>query len=158
MKISGKTALAAALFVVCVFTAGIKMLTPAPLYIFIEGSDAALTKIPGLFTIEDVIIIALSALAAGICALYLLVFDTLSENHENDSRQKESEHVMKTLKGDELEIYGLIFSDGGIIFQSEIVERTGFPKAKVTRCLDALENKKLVERKRKGMGNIVILR
>ena len=42
--------------------------------------------------------------------------------------------------------------------QSELVERTGFLDAKVTRCLDALENRGLVERRRKGMGNIVLLR
>jgi uncharacterized membrane protein len=44
------------------------------------------------------------------------------------------------------------------MYQSDLVGKTGFPKAKVTRCLDALENKKLVERKRKGMGNLVLLK
>ena len=44
------------------------------------------------------------------------------------------------------------------IFQADIIEKTGFGKAKVTRIIDRLENKNLVERKRRGMTNIVVLK
>ena len=44
------------------------------------------------------------------------------------------------------------------MFQSDIAEKTGFDKVKVTRVLDRLEGKQLIERKRRGMTNIVILR
>jgi len=46
----------------------------------------------------------------------------------------------------------------GTIFQSDLVEKSGFDKVKVTRILDRLEGKQIIERKRRGMTNIVILR
>ena len=46
----------------------------------------------------------------------------------------------------------------GTMFQSDLVEKSGFDKVKVTRILDRLEGKQLIERKRRGMTNIVILR
>ncbi|MEK6845043.1 MAG: MarR family transcriptional regulator [Nanoarchaeota archaeon] len=44
------------------------------------------------------------------------------------------------------------------IFQAELIEKTKFGKAKITRILDRLEGKGFVERKRRGMTNIVVLR
>jgi hypothetical protein len=46
----------------------------------------------------------------------------------------------------------------GTIFQSDIVEKIGFSKVKVSRILDRLEGKQLIERKRRGMTNVVILK
>ena len=46
----------------------------------------------------------------------------------------------------------------GTMFQSDLVEKTQFDKVKVTRVLDRLEGKQLIERKRRGMTNIVILK
>ena len=46
----------------------------------------------------------------------------------------------------------------GTIFQSDIVDKTGFSKVKVTRILDRLEGRQLIERKRRGMTNVVVMR
>jgi len=46
----------------------------------------------------------------------------------------------------------------GAIFQSEIVEKTKLSKVKITRLLDRLEGKSLIERKRRGMTNVVLLK
>jgi len=51
----------------------------------------------------------------------------------------------------------IIESDGSII-QSDLVERTKFNKVKVTRILDRLEGMNLIERRRRGMTNIVMLK
>lgn len=159
MKIKGKTAFASALFVGAIFVLGAKLLNPVSIQIFVEGKETAITQIPGLFTFMDVIIISVSAIILGISGMYLLVIDSAPPASSKSGREKrEWEHEMKTLKGDEKIIYELIFAEDGIIYQSELVNKTNFPKAKVTRCLDALENKGLVERKRKGMGNIVLLK
>ncbi|WP_434530062.1 helix-turn-helix transcriptional regulator (plasmid) [Haloarcula sp. NS06] len=45
----------------------------------------------------------------------------------------------------------------GVLPQSEIGDRTDLSKATVSRTLDSLEARDLVERKRRGMGNIVLL-
>lgn len=74
---------------------------------------------------------------------------------------KKSERIrkrLKTLKEGEKKIYYSIESSDGAIFQSELVEKTGFSKVKVSRILDKLEGKGLVIRRRRGMSNVVILK
>ena len=44
------------------------------------------------------------------------------------------------------------------IFQSDLIEKTQFGKAKMTRIIDRLEGKNFVERKRRGMTNVVVLK
>jgi uncharacterized membrane protein len=51
----------------------------------------------------------------------------------------------------------LIDSEGSML-QSEIVEKTNYSKVKVTRILDKLEAKGMIERKRRGMTNLVVLK
>jgi uncharacterized membrane protein len=63
----------------------------------------------------------------------------------------------KDLNEDEMKIFNLILEEK-TIFQSLIVEQTGFTKVKVTRLLDKLEGKQLIERKRRGMTNVIILK
>ena len=43
-------------------------------------------------------------------------------------------------------------------YQSKIVEEFNFPKSKVTRILDKLEQQDLIERKRRGMSNLIVLK
>jgi len=46
----------------------------------------------------------------------------------------------------------------GTIFQSDLVEKSEFSKVKVSRILDRLEGQQLIERKRRGMTNVVVLK
>jgi len=72
---------------------------------------------------------------------------------------KESyQKVMNTLTGDEKNVLLKIIESQGTIFQSDLVDKTKFTKVKVTRVLDKLEGKGLIERKRRGMTNIIILK
>jgi uncharacterized membrane protein len=75
-----------------------------------------------------------------------------------EERKRRWDELSKTLKNDERKIYETILESGGIIEQSEIVEKTGLPKANVSRSLDLLESKGLVERRRRGTGNVVLLK
>ncbi len=58
---------------------------------------------------------------------------------------------------DERKILKMLSSDGAT-FQAELIEKTGMGKAKMSRILDRLENRGFVERKRRGMTNIVVLK
>ena len=51
-----------------------------------------------------------------------------------------------------------ILSKSGPAFQAELIEKANIGKAKMTRILDRLENRGFVERKRRGLTNIVILK
>lgn len=66
--------------------------------------------------------------------------------------------VLNTLKPDERQVFEQVIDAKGTIFQSAIVEKTGFTRVKTTRLLDSLEGKGLIERKRRGMTNVVVLR
>ncbi len=79
-----------------------------------------------------------------------------AEAKETDRQNYED--ILKTLKDDEKKVLEKVIEEKGAIFQSELVEKTGLTKVKVTRLLDILEGKGLVERKRRGMTNIVILK
>ena len=159
--IRGKTAFMAALFVASAFILGLKLLNPTPIQIVVEGQSVSITQLPGFFTFEDVIIIVIASIILGVSGTYLLFFD-LAEKPAGElvlkERKKRWEEIVKTLKEDERKIYEAIIEAGGIIEQSELPEKTGISKASVSRTLDLLESKGLVERRRRGMGNIVLLK
>jgi len=66
--------------------------------------------------------------------------------------------IMNTLSSEEKKLYGLIEDGGGAIFQAELVEKSGYSKVKVSRILDRLEGKGIIERKRRGMTNMVVIK
>lgn len=66
--------------------------------------------------------------------------------------------ILGRLDEDEKRILGLLIDAQGSAYQSDIVGKSGFSKVKVTRSLDKMEGEGLVERKRRGMTNIVVLR
>lgn len=68
------------------------------------------------------------------------------------------QNVINKLNEEERLILEKILEAEGTIFQSELVEKSAFAKAKVTRLLDKLEGRGLIERKRRGMTNVVILK
>lgn len=62
------------------------------------------------------------------------------------------------LEQDEKEVINLLLKENGAIFQSTLMEILNIGKIKTTRLLDKLEAKQLIERKRRGMNNIVVLK
>ncbi len=87
---------------------------------------------------------------------FVFVTSPKDEREMTEKMTKRNEIVSK-LDMDEKKIYSLI-SESGAIFQSELVEKTGMSKVKITRLLDRLESKGIVERKRRGMTNVVVLK
>lgn len=66
--------------------------------------------------------------------------------------------IMNTMSNDEKLLFGKIIESQGTVLQSDLIDETGFTKVKVTRVLDRLEGRGLIERKRRGMTNVVILK
>ncbi len=62
------------------------------------------------------------------------------------------------LDEEEKGVYELLKKNEGSMYQSDIIKETNFSKVKVTRILDKLEAKKVIDRKRRGMTNIIILK
>ncbi len=61
------------------------------------------------------------------------------------------------LKKEEKDAFNLI-KQNGTIFQADLIEKLNFGKAKMSRVIDRLEGRGLVERKRRGMTNVVVLK
>jgi len=77
-------------------------------------------------------------------------------------KSKEGErkiHIdVSRLDADEKKIVNILTESNGSAFQSDLVEKSGFDKVKVSRILDRLEGRQVIERRRRGMTNIVILK
>jgi uncharacterized membrane protein len=73
--------------------------------------------------------------------------------------EKKSEPIdYSKLDKDEKIIIKSVEEANGTIFQSDLVEKTEFNKVKISRILDRLEGRQLIERKRRGMTNVVVLK
>ncbi len=72
--------------------------------------------------------------------------------------KKFSKKSLSSLSKEEAKIMNFLIENKGSLLQSEIVEKTNLNKVKITRILDSLETQNLIERKRRGMTNIVVLK
>lgn len=79
------------------------------------------------------------------------------EEKEVAEKLMRNREIVSKLDNDEKKIFGMV-SESGAIFQSELVEKSGMGKVKITRLLDRLESKGIVERKRRGMTNVVVIK
>lgn len=73
-------------------------------------------------------------------------------------RQKKKKPDLSKLDKDEKKLMSLLIDEGRAMFQSDIKEKLDMGKVKLTRLLDKLESKQYIERKRRGMNNIVVLK
>jgi len=99
----------------------------------------------------------LIALILGVIGIYLFITVRSIEKEYAENEKKLAEQV-KILNEDEKKVYEAVYRADGVIFQAELVKETELPKAKVSRILDKLEGKDLLERRRKGLNNLVLLR
>lgn len=129
-----------------------------------HGSTCAMWETLGLQTNVS---LAITAFVAAI-GLYLIFFGkeekTITKIIQKTVRpskedlEKKRKKVLAKLEGDEREVFSALVESKGSMLQSDLIEKTGMQKVKVTRVLDRMEGKKLIERKRRGMSNMVILK
>ncbi len=73
-------------------------------------------------------------------------------------KEKKKRLNLDGLDNKEKEIVKILKEENGTIFQATLMEKIGIGKVGITRLLDKLEAKQIIERKRRGMNNIVVLR
>ena len=104
----------------------------------------------------------LSLTIAGVI-LIIGLFLIFSKESERIIVKKVKERVrakkldLSGLDADEKKVVKLLQGENGAIFQRTLMETLDLGKVKTTRLLDKLEAKQIVERKRRGMNNIVVL-
>lgn len=113
-------------------------------------------------TIDKQTYLALGIIGILIIVSLVLIFSKPQEKIIVKTKTIEKKAISKKidtseLKKEEREILNLIQTNKAI-FQSDLIEKTGLGKAKMTRIIDRLEGKGFVERKRRGMTNVVVLK
>lgn len=73
---------------------------------------------------------------------------------------KEKKRKLNTegLDNQEKKVIEILQNENGTIFQASLMEKMEIGKVGMTRLLDKLEAKQFIERKRRGMNNIIVLR
>jgi len=178
MDVHGKTVsiFMAVLFIASIFITGIKLITPTPINIFVEGSDVIVSQMPGFYTLADMVIVTVSALLLGISAIYLLFVDVKpalekkservstvekasAPNYERqipDISRDKIEEILGVLKGNEPKIIKTLL-DFGEMNQAELAARTGIPRSSFSRILADLERRGLVIRYGFGTSKMIKL-
>jgi len=181
-RLTRRDAVAGVVLAVSVAVLGVQLLNPTPLVITVEGGTTEMEHAPSFFTYRDIAVVVVSSLLAGASTTYLLRTSSVpaseltseeveeteeevrnGENGEGDvnvieRRKQEWEDYAEDLRNGEKEIYEVVLESDGVVQQSTIVEETDLSKSHVSRKLDVLESRELVERKRRGMGNVVVLK
>ena len=78
-------------------------------------------------------------------------------NRNKVDRLIKDKKMNKHLSSEEKEIVELLKVSNNSMYQSELSKKLDISKVQMTRILDKLEAKKVIERKRRGMTNIIIL-
>ena len=73
-------------------------------------------------------------------------------------KEKKKKLDISGLEKEEKLVVDLLSKEGNAMFQADLMEKTKIGKVKMTRLLDKLEAKQFIERKRRGMNNIVVLK
>jgi len=181
-RLTRRDAVAGVVLAVSVAVLGVQLLNPTPLVITVKGGTTEMEHAPSFFTYRDIAVVVVSSLLAGASTTYLLRTSSVpaseltseeveeteeevrnGENGEGDvnvieRRKQEWEDYAEDLRNGEKEIYEVVLESDGVVQQSTIVEETDLSKSHVSRKLDVLESRELVERKRRGMGNVVVLK
>jgi uncharacterized membrane protein len=142
------------------FAIFVKVMTPNTVQFIVDESVIKFSNIPEIYDSSDMILVSISAFVMGSSLVYLWLID------RNEPLRTEASSLKSRWNGllerltnpDEKRIVSLIIDEGGTIFQSQLVDRSGYSKSKVSLILDRLEAKKILERKRHGMSNAIVLK
>jgi len=131
-----------------------KMASPINIQIIVHSEREVYVKeIPRVYTFSDMLIITASSIVMSSCAVSLILLSI-----QKSEIKVRLLSAARSLGKSEKKVYDFLLSKGGVAFQSEIVETLNLSRSTVSIILDKLEAKGLVERRRRGMSNIVIVK
>ncbi|MEM2924521.1 MAG: hypothetical protein QXJ68_02380 [Methanocellales archaeon] len=135
-------------------------MTVPNIQIVLENGRAVPLEGASYFTVGDVLILIICAWSGGMAFIYLFTIATAASQKSTttDVKIKPEELALDILNGDEKIVFAEIIESGNGILQRDLVLKTGFSEAKVSRLLDKLERRQLIIRRRHGMGNMIMLK
>ncbi len=115
---------------------------------------------PAYAALDNQMYFALAVVGILVLVGIFLIFSNQKEKtiiKEVERKEKLKKIDIATLKPEEKKIVRLLLEKKAM-FQADLVDASGINKVKVSRLLDKLEGYGFIERKRRGMQNIVILK
>ena len=105
-------------------------------------------------------LIGILIIIGGFVAFFLKSAEKVVHHHHHKGEMPKEDKSIKLDHLDEAErtIMDIVLREEGSIYQSDIIKETKKSKVQVSRVLDKLEGKGLIERKRRGMTNVVVLK
>ena len=153
-----KTLLAMFGMIASTFALFIKLMTPSSVQFVIEGNVVELNQVLSIYNTLDVLLIGASCFVLGASLIFLLQADG-SDGEKPPTEPGSWDQLIEGLAvEDERMLVQIVADEGGTIFQSQLVEMSGFSKSKVSLVLDRLEARGVLERRRHGMSNAVVLK
>jgi uncharacterized membrane protein len=165
-------AAAAVILAVSCFILANTLTRSQPINIVVEGEVITTIYSPALYQATEVAIIIVTSFAAGTSAFYLYreakeptvhPEKQVSEQPSslNSNRDLKSlttiNTALKVLTGPRRRILEIMVEKGGEVLQKDILLETGYSKAKITRTLQELEVRNVVERKQYGNTKKIVL-
>ena len=114
---------------------------------------------PAYSTITQQTYLSLGIVGLLILVGLILIFSKSSERIIlKKIRERKKKIDLSNIDKDERNVVSLLIQEGRAMFQADLMEKLEIGKVKMTRLLDKLEGKQIIERKRRGMTNIVVLK
>jgi len=117
-----------------------------PMYVTIRTQEIISYSLMGLLV------------AVGLFVTFFMKEDLKLYKKEIKLSPEEINHKIESLDEEEKKLMQILLREEGSVYQSDLIKETNLSKVKVSRLLDRLEGKSLIERKRRGMTNIIILK
>jgi uncharacterized membrane protein len=121
-------------------------------YVTIEDGEPVAIQVTEMYSVMQVLFLMLASAVATYSFVYL--YRDLSKLEDRSKKQK---LAAKILEGDELRMYNIILKKKEWL-QKDLVYESRFPKAKVTRILEKLDRKGLIDRKPYGNTNKIYVK
>ncbi|WP_336000215.1 helix-turn-helix transcriptional regulator [Halorientalis halophila] len=165
----------------------LQLITPSPVMISLNENGTQTTSVGEYFTYREVTIAVVAAFVCGASGVWLLFFNKATQfdpqeqsppraqtqppveihdgggpapprmNRDQQPDVDRWEETLEKLSNNQATIYERLIEAEGELAQRQLVEETDLSKATVSRTLDKLEHRHLVERERDGMGNTIYL-
>ena len=172
MKLNKSMAVSAVILAISCFVLANTLARSPPINIVVDGEVVTTIYTPVLYQATEVALIIVSSFAAGASTLYLYkkANETVVKLEKPASEQASSPEpirdlrslaevntIMKVLSGPRLKVFDLIVEKGGEILQKDLILETGYSKAKISRTLQELEARNVIERKQYGNTKKIVL-
>ena len=113
-------------------------------------------------TVNEQTYLALGVVGLLIIVSLVLIFskpqkEIIFKTRTIEKKAKKKKIDTSGLKPEEKMVLEIIQKDKAV-FQADLIEKTEFGKANMTRIIDRLEGKEFVERKRRGLTNVVVMK